>query len=212
MSIISANLTAKQKKVYTAIETYITRNGIPPTVREIGEMVGEKTPGAVQGILTRLEQKGVIKRQIGAARSIQLVNSDNQIYETPVYIPQIKRITVRNIDDIKNMYNIEKLRPVSPEFLNSDGDYFMMNCPDDDLLESGFGPDDIIIVNKAATPRDGDIVLAFYENRTYMRRYFAKSDGTITLKFDTSVIDKENFTKDEVRIVGKVEGRYTKLP
>ncbi len=212
MSINSANLTAKQKKVYAAIESYITLNGIPPTVREIGELVGEKTPGAVQGILTRLEQKGVIKRQVGAARSIQLVKTDNQIYETPVYIPQIKKITVRNIDNITSIYNIEKYRPVSPEFLNSDGDYFIMNCPDDDLLESGFGPDDIIIINTTAEPHDGDIVLVFYENRTYMRRYFAQSDGTITLKFDTSVIDKENFTREEIRIVGKIEGRYTRLP
>jgi repressor LexA len=91
MSANFSTLTAKQKKVFSAIETYINLKGIPPTVREIGEMVGEKTPGAVQGILNRLEQKGVIKRQLGAARSIQLVSSDNQMYATPVYIPEIKR-------------------------------------------------------------------------------------------------------------------------
>ena len=51
-------LTSKQKKVYAAIESYIKTNNIPPTVRELGEMIGEKTPGAVQGILSRLEQKG----------------------------------------------------------------------------------------------------------------------------------------------------------
>jgi len=57
------------------IESFIKSKGIPPTVREIGELVGEKTPGAVQGILNRLEQKGVIKREVGMARSIQLVNT-----------------------------------------------------------------------------------------------------------------------------------------
>lgn len=212
MSINSTNLTAKQKKVYTAIETYINMKGIPPTVREIGEMVGEKTPGAVQGILTRLEQKGVIKRQVGAARSIQLADTDNQAYDTPVFIPQIKKISMRNIDNITNIYNIEKYRPFSPDFLNTDGEYFMMDCPDDDLLESGFGPGDLIIVNTAAKLNDGDIVLVFYETRTYMRRYFEQSDGSVTLKFDTSVIDKENFTKEEIKIVGKIEGRYTRLP
>jgi len=211
MSINSTNLTAKQKKVLAAIETYITMHGIPPTVREIGEMVGEKTPGAVQGILTRLEQKGAITRQVGAARSIQLVKADNQIYEKPVYVPYIKKISPRNIDNIKNIYNIEKYCPMSPGFLNSDGDYFLMNCPDDDLLQSGFGPGDIILVNQAAKPDNGDVVLVFYENRVYMRRFFAENDGSVTLKFDTSIIDKENFTKDEIRIVGKIEGRYTKI-
>lgn len=37
-------LTSKQKKVYTAIESFIKENGMPPTVREIGELIGEKTP------------------------------------------------------------------------------------------------------------------------------------------------------------------------
>ena len=80
MSMNFSSLTAKQKKVYSAIETYIKLKGIPPTVREIGEMVGEKTPGAVQGILNRLEQKGVIKRQLGAARSIQLVSEELRLH------------------------------------------------------------------------------------------------------------------------------------
>ncbi len=56
-------LTSKQKKVYTAIESFIKENGMPPTVREIGELIGEKTPGAVQGILNRLEEKGVIRKK-----------------------------------------------------------------------------------------------------------------------------------------------------
>jgi len=72
------------------IESFIKSKGIPPTVREIGELVGEKTPGAVQGILNRLEQKGVIKREVGMARSIQLVNTNSQ-YAPHVYLPKIKK-------------------------------------------------------------------------------------------------------------------------
>ena len=83
------SLTAKQKIVYHAIESYVRTHGIPPTVREIGELVGEKTPGAVQGILNRLETKGAIKRQEGMARSIQ-ITTNTTTYVDPIYIPQIK--------------------------------------------------------------------------------------------------------------------------
>lgn len=106
-----SSLTAKQKKVYMVIESYIKTHGIPPTVREIGELVGEKTPGAVQGILNRLEQKGVIKRQLGAARSIQLVSPDDQLYSKPVFVPKIKKISKRNLNDLTNIYNIELYHP-----------------------------------------------------------------------------------------------------
>jgi len=57
----------------------------------------------------------------------------------------------------------------------------------------------------------GDIVLVFYESLSMLRLYYPEDDGTVTLKSESSVIDKENFTSEEVSIIGKVEGRYTKF-
>jgi len=199
-----SSLTAKQKKVYTVIETYISTNGIPPTVREIGELVGEKTPGAVQGILNRLEQKGVIRRQLGAARSIQLVSSDDQMYVKPVFVPELKKISKRNIDDLFSIYNIEKYHPVSPSLIPDIGESFIFECPSDGLEESGFVQDDQILVNMKAELKAGDVILVFYENRSLLRYYYPEDNGTLTLKADYSIIDKVNFTPDEVRIIGKV--------
>jgi len=206
-----SSLTAKQKKVYSVIESYIKANGIPPTVREIGELVGEKTPGAVQGILNRLEQKGVIRRQLGAARSIQLVSADDQMYAKPVFVPRIKRISKRNLDDLKNIYNIVMYHPVTPEILKEDGDYFLFECPSDGLSESGFGNDDTILVNTKAELKEGDIILAFYETHALLRKYYPQSDGTVTLKADSPIIDKENFAADEIILIGKVEARFTRF-
>lgn len=211
MTVNFSSLTAKQKKVYSAIETYIKLKGIPPTVREIGEMVGEKTPGAVQGILNRLEQKGVIKRQLGAARSIQLVSEDNQMYATAVYIPEIKKISKRNVDDLLNIYNIEKYHPVSPYAVSENGNYLMIDCPDDSLSERGFQPGDTLLVNLSAELKSGDIVLVFYETRSMLRCYHPEDDGTVTLKADTNLREKENFNNDEVKIIGRVDGRYTRF-
>ncbi len=206
-----SSLTAKQKKVYSVIESYIKTNGIPPTVREIGELVGEKTPGAVQGILNRLEQKGVIKRQLGAARSIQLVSQDDQMYSKPVFVPRIKKVSKRNLDDLTNIYNIERYVPFAPEVLNDNGCYFLISAPNDGLEESGFTEDDLILVNASAEVSDGDIVLVFYETRALLRRYYASENGNIILKADSSIIEKEIFEPEEVRIIGRVEGRYSRF-
>ncbi len=199
-----SSLTAKQKKVYTVIETYINTNGIPPTVREIGELVGEKTPGAVQGILNRLEQKGVIKRQLGAARSIQLVSSDDQMYVKPVFVPELKKISKRNVDDLFSIYNIEKYHPVSPDLIPDIGESFIFECPNDGLEESGFMQDDLILISMNTELKSGDVVLVFYENRSLLRYYYPQEDGTITMKADYSIIEKVSFEPDEVKIIGKV--------
>lgn len=205
------SLTAKQKKVYQAIETYIKLRGIPPTVREIGEMVGEKTPGAVQGILNRLEQKEVIRRQLGAARSIQLVSAENQMYADPVYIPEIKKISKRNVEDLTNIYNVNKYQPFPQDLLAEGNGHIIIRCPDDSLADSGIKRDETLFINTVVDIKPGDIVAVLYNTNTLIRYYYPdQENNTIELKADLDLIDKEVFSPDEIKIIGKLEGRYTK--
>ncbi|HHV60154.1 MAG TPA: LexA family transcriptional regulator [Clostridiaceae bacterium] len=207
MDAVFNTLTSKQKKVYTAIETFIKSKGIPPTVREIGEMLGEKTPGAVQGILNRLEQKGVIKREIGMARSIQLV-STNSLYIEPVYIPEIKKVTKRNIQDLYSIYNLNKYQPMPPMALNSHDDCFLIKCPDNSLNKISY--DDMLVISRKYELDDGDIVLVLYDNHSLLRYYYENEDPEkMTLKADDDLFGKEEFLKSEAIIVGKVICKYT---
>lgn len=204
-------LTAKQKKVYTAIETFIKLNSIPPTVREIGDMIGEKTPGSVQGILNRLEKKGVIKRQIGMARSIKLISSDDELYANPVYVPEIKKITSRNIDNILNMYNIVKYQPISPDIVSSAENCFITSCPDNSVGENGINQTDMLLIQMQADLEDGNIILVLFDNYLLLRRYYATpQQGKILLKADNDFLNKEIFNEDEVIIVGKLIARFSK--
>jgi len=192
------SLTAKQKKVYFAIEAFIKAKSYPPTVREIGEILGEKTPGAVQGILNRLEQKGVIKREIGVARSIQLVSNDT-LYANPIFVPVIKKISKRHMENLFNVYNIEKYQPISPDIITPGKNYFIINCPDNSMAESGINYGDILVICTDCELNDGDIVLVSYENFTLLRKYY--SDGNsdaIVLKADSNLIDREKFNRSEV--------------
>jgi repressor LexA len=206
-----SSLTSKQKKVYHAIESFIKLKGIPPTVREIGELVGEKTPGAVQGILNRLEQKGVIKREVGMARSIQLVSDDSK-YLTPVYLPELIKISRRNINDLFSVYNIGKYQPVPPDMVYAGKKCFILDCPDNSLSESGIKYGDVLVTCIDSELNEGDVVLVLYENYVLLRRYSPdQTKDFINLTADSNLIDKEVFHKNEVTIVGKLIGKYTKF-
>jgi len=211
MSIHFSSLTSKQKKVYAAIEAYIKLKGIPPTVREIGEIVGEKTPGSVQGILNRLEQKGVIKRQTGMARSIRLVSEGDVMYANPVYIPEIKRINARNVDNLLTIYNINKYHPLSSDLVQSKEGYFLVKCPSLDLPKSGIKDGDLLLINMNGELKDGDIVLAFYGNRACLRHYYTcDSQNAVILKADESVGNKEVLDKDYIKIIGKLDLKFSR--
>lgn len=212
MSLHLSNLTSKQKKVYTVIENYIKTHGIPPTVREIGEMVGEKTPGAVQGILNRLEQKGVIKRQVGMARSIQLVSEDNTMYASPVFVPEIKKISKRNLEDLFSIYNITKYHPVTPEILSPEREYFIYKCPDGSIEDRGIAEGDSLLASISSEPEEGSLVIALYENHVLVREYRKSEDNSsIILNGDNTFISKDTFDPQEIKLVGKVEGIYKKI-
>ena len=66
-------LTKKQKIVLKAINEYIEKERISPTVREIGDILGLSSTSTVQGYIDRLEKRGYIARKKDCSRSIRVV-------------------------------------------------------------------------------------------------------------------------------------------
>jgi repressor LexA len=207
MNATVESLTAKQKKVYNVIEEYRKNKGIPPTVREIGEILGEKKPSAVQGILDRLHKKGIIKKEVGLARSIQIVG-DSQ-YKAPFYVPEIKQVNKRNLDNLFSMYNVVSQIPLSGDMWDLDESCFIVDCPDISLNESSsitYG--DKLIISTKREPKDNNIVMIEYEGHILLKRYFRNSDSgnTVRLEADSDLYGKEVFRVNEFRVVGLLVG------
>lgn len=55
-------LTKRQSEIYNYIKQVVQMKGYPPSVREIGEAVGLASSSTVHGHLSRLEEKGYIRR------------------------------------------------------------------------------------------------------------------------------------------------------
>lgn len=70
-------LTARQQQVYDFIHDRISSRGYGPTVREIGEFIGIKSPNGVMCHLRALERKGMINRLANKSRAIELTNNAN---------------------------------------------------------------------------------------------------------------------------------------
>jgi repressor LexA len=72
------NLTPRQFEYYRAIKHFMSEQGVPPGLKEIGQMLGVHSLATVHKALLRLEEREVIKRKYdvnGAAlyRSIELL-------------------------------------------------------------------------------------------------------------------------------------------
>lgn len=71
-------LTTRQRQVFDAIQEFIHEHQVPPTVRQIGELVGLRSTASVQRVLDVLTVKGWITRQKGAYRTVNPVGFDEQ--------------------------------------------------------------------------------------------------------------------------------------
>ena len=68
-----APLTSRQTEVLDYIRDTHKRRGYPPTVRDIGEALGMRSPSTVHFHLNALIEKGWLRREPGKPRAIQII-------------------------------------------------------------------------------------------------------------------------------------------
>src|SRR5947207_11095693 len=72
----TAELTGRQREIWTFVTRYVDRHGYPPTVREIGEAVGLASPSTVHAHLANLERAGYLKRDPTKPRALELTKRE----------------------------------------------------------------------------------------------------------------------------------------
>src|SRR5207302_8825024 len=75
----SEQATDIQRKMYDFIVSYMLREGMPLTNREIGHELQIASTGHVDYHLTMLENKGLITRQSKKSSGIKLIKSETDI-------------------------------------------------------------------------------------------------------------------------------------
>ena len=66
-------LTGKQNYILQILKQLIAENGYPPTVREIGEKANLSSPATIHFHLSKLEEKGYIKKGDNKNRTIEIL-------------------------------------------------------------------------------------------------------------------------------------------
>jgi SOS-response transcriptional repressor LexA len=72
-------LTGRQSEIFEFIKSFLTTNGMPPTVRDIGHTFKIRSPNGVLCHLKALEKKGVIERSSRISRGIRVVGGQSRV-------------------------------------------------------------------------------------------------------------------------------------
>ncbi len=194
----------KQSEIYEFIKNQVNTKGYPPSVREICEAVNLSSTSTVHGHLTRLEKKGLIRRDPTKPRAIELLQEPYQRKEM-IDIPIVGKVTAGI--PILAEECIEDYLTIPLDFVNSTNELFILKVQGDSMIEAGIHDKDLAIIEKTSTAANGDIVVALIENEATIKRFY-KESGHIRLQPENSTM--EPIIVPDCKVLGKLSGIYRK--
>ena len=199
-SVKLSTLTPRQRDIYEFLKDKILNRGYGPTVREIGNEFGIRSPNGVMCHLKALEKKGLISRESHMSRAIQL--SDK---------PQ-RATSVALLGEVSAGSPLKAAREGEQvDFMDvfGSGDHACVKVKDDSFSAEGISAGDFVIVRKQDTCRDGDNVLALVNGQdAVLRRYYTDAKG---VRLETISSGKKAITTSHVTVLGIVVGVVRKF-
>ena len=164
-----ASLTPKQAEIYDFILQYTKDHGYPPSVREIGFAVNLKSPSTVHFHMKKLEAEGYIRKADGKTRAISLPR-EAVAEELDPHADQIPLVgSVAAGSPILAEENVEEYLTFDTGGLT--GEHFALKVRGESMLYAGILPGDLVIVHRQENFRNGDIVVALFEDEATVKTY-----------------------------------------
>ncbi|MDG0842330.1 transcriptional repressor LexA [Staphylococcus equorum] len=204
-------LTKRQSEIFEYIKQTVHSKGYPPSVREIGEAVGLASSSTVHGHLSRLEEKGYIRRDPTKPRAIEIVSEqlgDTLNMEETIHVPVIGKVTAGI--PITAVENVEEYFPLPEHFTSThNSDIFILNVVGDSMIEAGILDGDKVIVRSQTIAENGDIIVAMTEENEATVKRFYKEKTRYRLQPENSTM--EPIYLDNVSVLGKVVGLFREM-
>jgi len=196
---MNKNTRGKDIAVLKFIRNTFINSGTGPSLREINEVTGGKSPRSASIILDRLEKDGFIKRQNGKIISIA--------FEKPNSVSTINIPLVGAVPCGAPMLaeqNIETYIPVSTALAKKGSNYFLLRATGDSMNLAGINDKDILLVRQQETADNGEKVVALINEEATVKFFEKNNDVVILRPRSTNPIHKPIILTDNCKIQGVV--------
>ena len=199
-------LSQNELNILNYIRKQVNEVGYPPSVRELCKAVGLKSTSSVHLYLSRLAEKGYIKKGNLKTRALKITGEnvseakDTDMLEIPLVGQVAAGLPILAEENIEEYVKL----PTSMVKQNnkSEGTY-MLKVKGDSMINVGIYSGDYIIVSKCQTAENGQIVVALIENEATVKTFYKEKDH-IRLQPENDTM--EPIIVKDVQILGKVVG------
>jgi repressor LexA len=212
------NLSKRQKKILGFIESFISRHGYPPTIREIGEAVGIASTSVVNYNLNKLVERGLIERAPEVSRGLRLVAQTSP--EMPVHyadmahlmqVPLVGKIAaslpVPIPEDTGYYYDTDDLIEVPQNMIGGlhREELFALRVTGESMIDAMVADGDIIVLKRQSVAQNGDMVAVFLNERgeTTLKKYYQEGKQ-VRLQPANPTMNPIYVDADKVSVQGRV--------
>jgi repressor LexA len=167
-------LTDRQRRVYELIRELIINRGYGPTVREIGQEFGIKSPNGVMCHLRALERKGLIRRSPNKSRAIELTESkEKRNHSLPMAGMVAAGTTALAFEQTDRM-------DFSGMFCHNDR--FILQVTGDSMIDAHIQDGDFVVIQKQDSAESGQMVVAELPTGDSTLKFWFPEDDRIRLQ------------------------------
>ena len=144
-------LTTRQEHILQIIKQLVAKNGYPPTVREIGEKANLNSPATIHFHLTKLEEKGYIRKGNSKNRTIEILVPNEYIEkeESVVDVPLLGKVTAGT--PIEAIETPDEYFSLPANLISTKNDVFTLRVSGESMINVGIYDGDILIVERRNT-------------------------------------------------------------
>lgn len=219
-------LTHKQNQLLTFLIKRLEEHGISPSYEEICKELSLKSKSGIHRIVKSLEERGYIERLENRARAIapkknpngqpyisNIINlnkefskskNQNLSLENNTYfnkIPLLGKIAAGTpIEAISNSDNFIEI----PNNTLSD-DSYALTVEGDSMIDEGILDGDVVVIDKKAEVKNGDIVVALIDKEEATLKKLRKRGDSIALEPANKNYKTQIYGPDRVIIQGKLK-------
>ena len=198
------NLTEAQNELYEWIRDYVREFQHSPSIRQMMNAMGLKSPAPIQSRLKHLQDKGFISWQEGKARTLKLV--DEIIDAIPIKGSVAAGGLIETFSDVQENLDVTDILKKK--------DVFALTVNGDSMIDACIADGDMVLMEPlrdSYSLKNGTIVSAMVPGFGTTLKYFFKRGGKIYLEAANPAYEPIELNLDEVIFQGKLLAVWRKI-
>lgn len=199
-----SDLTQAQNELYRWIKDYMKNFQHSPSIRQMMQAMGLKSPAPIQSRLKHLQEKGYISWQEGKARTMQIV--DEIIEGVPIMGSVAAGGLIETYSDIHENLDISNVLKKK--------NVFALTVNGDSMIDACIADGDMVLmepIKDSYSLRNGTIVSAMLPGLGTTLKYFFKREGKIFLEAANPAYEPITCNLEDVVFQGKLLAVWRKI-